>query len=628
MNFFEQQDRAKAASRRLILLFVAAVFGVALCFNLIFHYSLGFYNYDLAPLEKWIFHGMVSGAVLLTILLGSWYKWHQLTTQGGISIALDLGATSIHPDTENFQQRQLLNVVEEMAIASGIVMPEVFVLEENGINALAAGFRPNDAVIAVSRGALETLNRGELQGVVAHEFSHIFHGDMRLNMRMMGILHGLKLISSLGRALLMGRRRGMTHACRSSKRRGTHPALMALGFAMLVLGAIGVFFGRLVQAAFSRQREFLADASAVQYTRNPDGIAGALKKIGGWSNSSEIQHPGAEEISHFFMAEAVSKGLSGWLATHPPLEKRIQAIDPHFQGSFEKTQKLEIEDFESGLTTRLSTKNLKLNRNLQDAIKRIGDPRATHLAFAQELLSSLPIFVRHACHDLSLSRAVVASSFLQQNKGLTLTQKQAFYDLQLGDIYEFSVKIFQELSQRSPYLRLALLELCMPIVKQLPSVEKSRLLELIKTLIHADDKIELLEFALFKIVQHNLQERTSRTKKKPKKSEVIQHLKNYFSVIIYETQRLDNQPTYFQQALQAFGLKAQIEKSPPLTSFQEALQCFEGLSLKFKEQLLLETLRVFEADKSASPEEAELLRAVAISLDIPTPPLLVPPDIS
>ncbi len=227
----------------------------------------------------------------------------------------------INSNATEADERKLLNVVEEMAIASGIPVPQVYLLEdEAGINAFAAGHSTGDAAIGVTRGGMKMLSRDQLQGVIGHEFSHILNGDMRLNLRLMGLIFGILCLTVVGRVLL--------------RTRGTKNPLPLLGLALIVIGGIGVLFGRLIQAAVSRQREFLADAASVQFTRNPDGLAGALKKIGGLSSGSKLESPHAQEASHLFFANGLRSSVSGLMATHPPLEERIRALDPAFDGEF------------------------------------------------------------------------------------------------------------------------------------------------------------------------------------------------------------------------------------------------------------------------------------------------------
>lgn len=350
MDFFERQDQARRSTRRLIAYFMLAVVLIVASIYIaviaiVYAFSV---NRVLERPFQWWDPDMllwVTGATVSVVVIGSLYKIFALS-QGGEVVARWLGGRLIDSDTPKPQERRLLNVVEEMAIASGISVPSVFLLEEEkSINAFAAGFTPADAVIGVTSGTLQILSRDELQGVIAHEFSHILNGDMRLNIRLIGVLNGILMIAMIGYGILRGTRTS------SSKKNGG-AAVLLFGAALLIIGYVGVFFGKLIKSAVSRQREFLADASAVQFTRNPDGIAGALKKIGGLAHGSRIANSKAEEASHLFFSNGMhgkaspflsmrnrtppvlTQSAFSFMATHPPLETRIKRIDPSFDGRF------------------------------------------------------------------------------------------------------------------------------------------------------------------------------------------------------------------------------------------------------------------------------------------------------
>lgn len=323
MEFYEAQDRARRKTRLLIFLFTLAVLAIIAIVYIVV-YALTRRGGPGVGLDLGLL-GLVAGGVIVLVGSGSGFRVSQLR-RGGPAVAELLGGRRVEPGTSDPGERRLYNVVEEMALASGIPVPAVYVLEdEEGINAFAAGHTPEDAAVAVTRGALETLNRDELQGVIGHEFSHIFNGDMRINVRLMGLLFGLLLLAVVGR-ILLGVRAG------GAQRRGGDGRVALIGLALILVGLIGVFFGRLIQAAISRQREYLADAAAVQFTRNPSGLAGALRKI---RDSEEVGGPGgriwnahAEEANHFFFARGVGGVLAGLFATHPPLEERIRRLEP------------------------------------------------------------------------------------------------------------------------------------------------------------------------------------------------------------------------------------------------------------------------------------------------------------
>ncbi len=338
MDFFEQQDKTRRKTKLLVFYFAVAVVGAHR--GHLFRVAGHFYRRPGAQIAL-ITAGTAADFALESATVprrqpsARWrssssaalYKTMALAP-GGSAVSEMMGGRLVNPNSTDPDERKLLNVVEEMAIASGVPVPQVYVMdEEDGINAFAAGHKPGDATITVTRGCMKILSRDELQGVIGHEFSHILNGDMRLNLRLMGIIFGILCLAIIGRVLLQTARGG-------GRGRGKNP-LPLLGLALLLIGYIGVFFGRLIQAAVSRQREFLADASSVQFTRNPGGITGALKKIGGLGETgSRISHAHAEELSHMFFGNGVSEPFIGLLETHPPLAQRIRVFDPNFDGKF------------------------------------------------------------------------------------------------------------------------------------------------------------------------------------------------------------------------------------------------------------------------------------------------------
>ena len=321
MNFFRYQHQARRATTRLVLLFVLAVLAIVLAVNLAAYPVLG------GDLQA---QALLSLATALVIGIASWWRVRALRG-GGALIAAQMGGRLVPADTSDPLLRRYRNVAEEMAIAAGIPVPLLFVLDdEQGINAFAAGYSPSDAAVAVTRGALLRLNRDELQAVIAHEFSHVLNGDMRLNIHLMGMLFGILMLGVIGRRLLgvvgnsgLGRRRGGL---------GPLSVAIAAGLAAMIIGAVGVFFARLIKAAVSRQREVLADASAVQFTRNSAGLAGALKKIAGLPQGSRLEdRAGAEEVSHMLFGEGFA--YRRWFATHPPMLERIGRLEPGFNAA-------------------------------------------------------------------------------------------------------------------------------------------------------------------------------------------------------------------------------------------------------------------------------------------------------
>ena len=398
MNFFDAQDQAKRATRWLVVVYVVStlliVAGVTLVVGVTTYQGSGESNRPL----------LVAAAVVTTlVILGATLFRMAVLSAGGGRVATGMGGTLVATDTQDPLRRRLRHVVEEMAIASGVPVPEIYVLEEeDGINAFAAGFTTGDAAIAVTRGALELLDREELQGVIAHEFSHILNGDMRLNVRMMGVLFGIMVIGLLGRMVLRG---GYQSGIAYSRRSKNGSAVVLIGLGLTILGWIGVFFARVIKAAVSRQREFLADASAVQFTRQTDGISNALKKIGGYSQHSFIRATDPEEVSHMLFARGAPK-LASLFATHPPLGERIQALDPSFRES--DYPRIGADPVgtaaPAAAVAGLAPAAAVLPPVTEAAGRRkisesVGKPTSQHLGLAKKLRRSVPAGLLDAAHS-------------------------------------------------------------------------------------------------------------------------------------------------------------------------------------------------------------------------------------
>lgn len=343
MNFFAFQEQARRRTGELVFYYGLAVAMIVVVIYFVLGFAFGrFHSEEGELITLWVpeLFAMTAVAVVAVIGIGTLYQVFALSS-GGTAVAEMLGGRLVTAETRDPLERRYLNVVEEMALASGVPIPKIYVLDdETGINAFAAGYKPTDAVVAVTRGSLETLNRDELQGVVAHEFSHILNGDMRLNIRLIGILGGILGLSVVGRVIMELAFRAMRSSGRRSGKKNDGAAVAlafaALGLAVWIIGSVGAFFGRLLQSAVSRQREFLADASATQFTRNPDALASALKIIGATPDGARVKAGHAGEVSHMLFAS----GMASLFATHPPLLARIQRLDPSFDGDFAAVQRL------------------------------------------------------------------------------------------------------------------------------------------------------------------------------------------------------------------------------------------------------------------------------------------------
>ncbi len=415
MDFFEAQARAKKRTGRLVALFVVAVIGTVVggyFASIFFLANLDRYNSTRhfrnvevqisPPIQLWqprVFLAVTVGT-LVVVGIASLIKWREFSA-GGSAVAESVGGRPVDPHTSVLSERKLLNVVEEMAIASGITMPAVYVLDnEPAINAFAAGLTTSDAVVTVTRGALDKLTRDELQGVIGHEFSHILNGDMKLNLELSALLFGILVIGLAGRGILWAMTRGRIRSSDSKGSGGAVILIGIIGLVLLILGYVGYFFGKLIQAAVSRQREFLADASSVQFTRNPDGLTGALKKIGGFAIGSSLASNKSSAIGHFFFAQAFESNFGGLWATHPPLNQRIRAIDPQFDGKmFDPPEVVDVSQAtfaKAGFAPgALEHSTVKLHTDPEPTpvslVATIGTLAPANIAHASTLLASVPL---------------------------------------------------------------------------------------------------------------------------------------------------------------------------------------------------------------------------------------------
>ena len=640
MNFFDAQDQARRSTRRLVFVYalatVAIVAVVTAFVGLVIQVFAG-----LPP-------GDQRGALALTALVtaffivgSSLYKTSRLSAGGG-RVAVDMGGTLVPTSVEDPLRRRLRNVVEEMAIASGVPVPEIYVLEEEqGINAFAAGFSPSDAAVAVTRGTLELLDRDELQGVIAHEFSHILNGDMKLNVRLMGILFGIMSIGLLGRFVLRG-----TYRSRNifNSRNRVHPAILMGGAGLAILGAIGVFFARMIKAGVSRQREFLADASAVQFTRQSGGIAGALKKIGGYNAGSRINATDPEQVSHMLFGSGAK--LQGLFATHPPLIKRIQALEPGFREEnyphveprkrgigvdTEADSGSQRASFAAGVTTAMASGGREV---LVDSIvQTVGQPTNDHVEFAREIRLSIPESLYHAAHSSEFVYLLVLSLVLARSGSVTERQL-ALVKEQLGAQRAQLVRnYFDELARTGAEYRLPLLEIAFPALKLRPATELSYLESLTSRLIEIDGKIELFEFCFYRIMISNLSRAKDPTGKQHGKRSSRQELRSAAVDLLQILADYGHKTDVERTAAFAAGVKAlgawaegatfESKRALTLEVLSRSLDTLQGLNSKGQGSLLRALSAAAAHDGRLTIAEAELVRTVCAALNYPLPPILV-----
>ena len=537
MNFFETQDRARRRTKWLVFYFICAVVAIVFVayFGVIFGMKLAGDRLDLWE-PGWFIS--IAGMTCLLVFGGSAYKSSQLR-QGGRVVAKDLGGRLVLPHTRDLEERQLLNVVAEMAIASGTPVPQVYVMdEEMGINAFAAGTKPSNAVIGVTRGCLQLLSRSELQGVVAHEFSHIHNGDMRLNMRLIAVIFGLLILMLTGRTILHSILRSAFQPRVSSGNRrdrnggGVRALVIVVVIAgvFFLVGGIGAIFARLIQAAVSRQREFLADASAVQFTREPAGLAGALKKIGGWNDGSSVRSPQALAVSHMFFAEG---GLFKWgMATHPPLQVRIRALEPDWVGGFDsvalnknqslagsydesrqqilKRQRGEVgaaaeEEGESGAVANLApVQRLSGSVNAMVALSDLGQETRWSLEAGQRIHDGLDERLRSASQDRGGAQRLIFAMLLSRDRQQRQEQVEGLRKGMGSDFLREGEDWQELLESLHSAEKIALLDLCMPTLRHMSQPEYGRFIQLMHWIIATDEKVDLFEFMLQHAVTRHL----------------------------------------------------------------------------------------------------------------------------
>jgi Zn-dependent protease with chaperone function len=649
MDFFAAEGRAKRRSARLLALFGLAVAGTVAAGYLAAVFLLGAANararhsyagYDAGEAEQaplWqpdLFAG-VSLATVAVIGLASLYKWTQFRG-GGSAVAESVGGRKVDPHTTDPREHQLLNVVEEMAIASGLPVPAVYILDdEPAINSFAAGLTPSDAVVTVTRGALEKLTRDELQGVIAHEFSHILNGDMRINVRVSAVIFGILVLGLAGRATLWGMR---FNRIGSSRDKGNGAVLFVLGtgLALLVVGYIGYFFGKLIQASLSRQREFLADASSVQFTRNPAGITGALKKIGGYAIGSSLDTHKAAEISHFFFAQAFASNFGGLWATHPPLDVRIRAIDPGFDGRFPEPP--EVVDVSKEPWSKVPHMPPARPAPSPQATAALGAAIAAAAgsltpegaAGAQALMAEIPAAIRTAARSPHDAPILVCGLLLDDAADIRSRQLSSLAGDLGGDALQALQQLEPALRQLKPAHKLPVLQLALPALKALPQTALGPFAGALDDLVQAEGRVTTFAFVLQRLVI-----RTLAIHKAPSApvaqiysfQAVVAEISVVLSALAHASSDDDAEAAraFAEGASQLKLVEGNLaflpESDSGLVKLDAALERLAGASGPIKQRLLMAAAHVVSADGVILTQEAELLRAVAATLDVPLPPL-------
>jgi len=706
VNFFQHQDNARRSTRHLVLLFSFAVFLLLLLTNSIIIVGLWLFDGNslkeldpsLTRLEslKYITeyidlkYIVIITVINLCIIFLEIFITRNKLSGGGKVIAQYLGGQKINHYTNNNNEKRIINIVEEMAIASGSSVPPIYILPEAGINAFAAGFNPSDAVIGISRGAIEVLDRDQLQGVVAHEFSHIYNGDMRLNINLIAVLSGIEFIGNTGHFLIrsfggLGVRR---------YRRDYNAVTTTIGLCLIIIGGIGVFFGNLIKAAVSRQREFLADASAVQFTRNPLGISGALKIIGGYQYGSLICAERTHEMSHLFFSNAVKESFyskfGSFLSTHPPINERVKRIEPNWDGRFiypvkNQTHMTEAPSKEEqGAEINLDSKNHSIGfadgvvgavagvpevasstvsssvldvvsvdshkiikkedrgiknssvasskptdiRYLSEAIEHIGESGQQSIHHAKQSLAMIPKTLRDATQTLDGAKALIYLMLLNKDADIQNSQREYLLKNQsvaLNHVLEDLSEVFFQCSRA---IHFNLLELCVPILRELTQKQYNSFKVHLIVLIKNDNVIELFEWLLHRLVIHYLKPNFVKVRPPKAKYRDLKGLRNeckfLLSHLSYCGENVDSETFQktFSQGFESLGLgETSIIPMSQLKveDLNQATYHFSALYPLVKPKLLKACAQCIQADNKITVEQMNILRALSALLDCPMP---------
>ncbi len=645
MDFFQHQERAKKRTVLLVVLYsIAMLFITAAIYLLVFFIvAAGSSNQDpvdrLAsqPIDPMILACTLGGVVLL-VGGGSLMKTAQLSAGGGQAVAEMLGGRRIHPMTNDPAERRLYNVVEEMSLASGVPIPAVYVMDnEHGINAFAAGLSPNEAVVSVNRGTMELLTRDELQGVVAHEFSHILNGDMRMNLRLIGILFGLQLLVLIG---YYGMRMSfyMTSAPRRSnddKNSGAGIGMVVLLFSIgiMIIGSIGMLFSAIIKAAISRQREFLADASAVQFTRNPEGIAGALKKIGCPNVGSEVSNEHAAEASHLFFGNVCSMFSLGELfATHPNLTTRIRRIDPSFDGRFPE-RIAPVNFYEEPKKAKTGDPGTARVRSVPGSLgpmggvlDKMGAPTPAQVLVAGALLENLPQDVSDAARDPMSAKATVYAILLDADAGIRQKQFSSIAEKENGSVVALTQRAFTQLQNVSESARIPLLQRVTATLKLLSVAQYRQFSGVVDSLVAADQKMSLFEYTLKAVLLRDLDIYFGLAKPLSVQyttlGSVRQPIVAVLAYLAYSgSENSADAVSAFSAAMQELGFNGAMPQSTDCTvlAFDQSLRTLALTAPGLKKQLFSAIMVCVNHDGQITETEGELVRAIAAMLAVPMP---------
>ena len=659
VSFFTRQDHARRQTVLLVFLLMVAVALIVLALNVAVYLALVYTDEIEAGARAWLeepWPWAITIVTVVAILTASLARLRRLRS-GGTAVAEMVGGRPVDLAAWIPSEKRLINVVEEMAIASGIPVPRLYILDdEHGINAFVAGYKPTEAVMVVTRGALEKLERNELQGLVAHEFSHILNGDMRLNIRLMAILAGITIIGTTGRVMLNPSRkaRGSSRVRGSSRSGGAKGPgqflviYMAIALSLLIIGYIGLFFGRIIKAAVSRQREFLADASSVQFTRDPDGIGGVLWQLRRSRKASLLQSGHAEDVSHMCFGPSI--GTWALLATHPPIEVRLDRVNPGYVGrraaaEIRKRRGSEEKPAEGAATWERKPQPspgplmgfsgsapVALATTAGAVVQSIGNPTPAHVEYAAAVRRRIPEPVLKAVHDPWAACQIVYALLMSDVKQQVLKIALALVAHREGrDAAQAVNHLAGLLSPLGDAYRLPLFDLAIPALKRLPAEASTRFVDTAGKLIEVDRNVTLFEFVLLTLLRKQLSpdaERADRVrylKIKP----VLLEVRLLLSMVARAGAETDDEARQsLEVAAAGFGWihLADAPECEP-SSMYPVLKKLAQLTPFLKQSLLHACTDCVLHDGKVRPAEAELLRAISASLECPMPPL-IPTNVS
>lgn len=634
MRFFENQDRARRNTLLLIALFSLALTLIVLAVSLLVWLITSFTS-DPRPFQQWLLarEGLINVAVVVAVILSvSLYRYTDLA-DGGEKVAEMVGARPIPANTSDIDETRLRHITEEMAIATGIAPPRLYVMDgEQGINAFVAGYQPGEAVMVITRGALEQLNRDELQGVVGHEFSHILNGDMRINVRLIALLAGILFIGQMGQSMVQLGSWG--HGRRFSRRRDSRGGAVFVGLALMLIGYIGLFFGRLIKAAVSRQREYLADAAAVQFTRNSQGIGGALYKIGIASDGSRLRTTShAEAMNHLCFGESVHLAFGRFLASHPTIEARLGAIDPDLEARMRARYGRQLTDPHDSVTPAPDTPATSgfaplAAHGTVDPSREAGTVSAENDDYARNLLANLPGGLYQQLHQpdgaVHLCFALAVEAFDHERISQTLSTLAPVGNIEPDELWVRQLQ--QTLHELGPAYRLPLLELALAALRELDTKAREQLLDDMERLLRDDGRISLSEYALLSFLRKHLTAGAARATRVRfrRYAPVLDDIRTLLWLMARACNS-DNPTPLFEQAMAGFENppRQPSRKNINAQSLVRSLQRLNALTPMLKPAILDACCHCALHDDRIATREYELLRIIADQLDCPLPPLPV-----